>query len=62
MMFKEGDAVVDLKFNEIFIYRHNVDGKTVADWPKCFRAASEEEERLLRESGQNFVSLDGVLG
>ncbi len=62
MMFKEGDAVVDLKFMEIFIYRHNVDGKVVADWPKLFRAADEREERMLKESGKNFVSLDGVLG
>lgn len=62
MMFKEGDAVVDLKHKEVFIYCHNVDGKTVTDWPKLFRAASEEEERMLKESGLNYMSLDGALG
>lgn len=62
MMFKEGDAVVDLKHKEVFIYCHAVDGRVVADWPRQFRTASEEEERMLKESGLNYMSLDGALG
>ncbi len=56
--YKEGMAVYDLKFNEVFSFSFQTDAQVVVEWPDMFRPASEEEERILKESGNSFVVLD----
>lgn len=55
--FKEGQAVVDMKFNEVFCFSLATDARVVTEWPGKFREATKEEEDFLRESGGSSVAL-----
>jgi hypothetical protein len=56
--YKEGMAVVDLKFNEVFRFSFQTDAQVVVEWPNMFRPANEREAIILEESGESSVSLD----
>lgn len=55
---KEGTAIVDLKFNEVFSFKRSVDGPTMEQRLDKFRLATPEEEEKLRVSGNSYAPLD----
>lgn len=55
--YKEGSAVVDLKFREVFRFSQSTDAQVVVEWPNQFRSATEEEAKLLDQSGNSSVPL-----
>lgn len=54
---KEGDAIVDLKFNEVFAYARSCDAAFMEQRPDKFRLATEEEAKNLADSGLTCISL-----
>lgn len=56
--YKEGVAVYDKKFNEVFSFSFQSDAQVVVEWPSMFRLATEQEAKLLRDSGESYVELD----
>jgi len=54
---KEGTAIVDLKFNEVFSYARSCDAGVMEQRPDKFRLATDEEAKKLADSGATSVSL-----
>ncbi len=56
-MYKEGSAVVDMKFNEVFRFTKYVDARVVVEHSNAFRTATAEEAKLLEASGETSCLL-----
>ena len=47
--FKDGDIVIDVDFNEVFVFSDSRDGFKAEFKPETFRLATEDEKRNVKK-------------
>lgn len=55
--YQDGDIVTDIECSEIFVFSNKTDGYKAEHKPKAFRLATEEEKKLLADSGETCISI-----
>jgi len=55
--FNDGDIVTDLQYNEVFIFNDKTDGYKAENKPNTFRLATDEEKKILGNSGDDCIDL-----